>query len=130
MPADYHINTDEGLIAVRIEGQVDLVDLLEHCKDLLANPQFDPGLPQLVDLRGMQLETQIAATKPFSRFIIQQYGPSTSSSIAVVVDPDLNAELCAGIYWLSCTLDNTEMFECYNQALKWLMKREFASQTC
>ncbi len=125
MPADYHINADEGLIAVRIEGQVDLVDSLELCKRLLADPLFDSALPQLIDLRGMQLTLEDSATRPFSSFVTQQY--NTTASVAVVVDPDLDTELCAGIYWLSCTLEHSEMFECYDQALKWLMKREFAN---
>ena len=127
MPADYHINADEGLIALRIEGRVDLVDSLELCKRLLADPLFDPALPQLIDLRGMQLTLEDSATRPFSSFVTRQYGPSTAASVAVVVDPDLNTQLCAGIYWLSCTLAHAEVFECYNHALKWLMKREFAN---
>ena len=128
MSADYHINADEGLIAVRIEGQVDLVEILEFCKRLLADTQFSSGLAQLIDLRGMQLEIADSALRPFSDFVTHRYGPSTNASVAVVVDPDLNAELCAGIYRLSCTLNHSELFEDYDQALKWLMKREFANK--
>ena len=76
----------------------------------------------------MQLEIEDSALGPFSDFVTHRYGPSTNASVAVVVDPDLNAELCAGIYRLSCTLNHSELFEDYDQALKWLMKREFAKQ--
>ena len=128
MSANYHIDENAGLIAVRIEGQVNLVDMLEQCKGLLADPQFDPQLPQLIDLRGMQLELEGSAARPFSSFFTRLYGPSIDASIAIVVDPNLNDELCARIDRLSCALDHTEVFDCYSQALKWLMKREFANK--
>ena len=72
MPTDYHIDVDEGLIALRKEGQVDLVDSLELGKRILADRLFDPALPQFIDLRGMQLKLQHSATGPFSRFVTEQ----------------------------------------------------------
>jgi len=126
MPVAYHISADDGLITVQINSQVDLADLYEIAKSLLNDPQYDPVLPLLLDLRNMQLNIVGAALAPFNQFIISSYGRDRDASIAVVIDQDLDAQRCADIYWLACAVGSAELFEQYDQALKWLIKREFA----
>ncbi len=127
MPASYYINPDEGLITVQIEGDVDLVEVFETARDLYDDAAYDPTLPLLADLRGMRVTLHEAALKPFNRFIISHFGQPRSASIAVVVDQDMDKELYAAVYWLNCAVSIAEMFEDYDMALKWLIRREFAA---
>jgi hypothetical protein len=127
MPSTYHINPDEGLITVKIDGEVDLAEVFETAHGLCEDPAYDPALPLLADLRGMRVALQEAALKPFNRFIISQFGKPRSASIAVVVDQEMDKELCAAVYWLNCAVSVSEMFEDYDLALKWLIRREFAT---
>ena len=127
MPATYHINPDEGLITVQIDGDVDLVDVFETARDLRDDTAYEPTLPLLADLRGMRVKLNAAALKPFNRFIISHFGRPRSTSIAVVVDEDMDKELCAAVYWLNCSINAAEMFDDYDLALKWLIRKEFAA---
>lgn len=127
MSSMFHINTDEGLITVQIREDVDLVDVFETARDLHDHAEYDPALPLLVDLRGMRLVLEEAALKPFNRYIIGHFGKSRSASVAVIVDHEMDKELYAAVYWLNCAVTGCEMFEDYDMALKWLIKREFAT---
>ena len=127
MPADYHINDNDGLITIEVAGNVSVADIYATAKQLLADRQYDPSLPQVVDLRGMQLELQASAIAPFTRFMVARYAPLTRACVAVVIDPELVADICARVYWISCALGNSEVFDNYELALKWIMKQEFAA---
>ena len=127
MASEFHIKPDEGLITVQIQGAVDLVEIFETARDLHDHAEYDPALPLLVDLRGMRLALEQAALKPFNRYIIGHFGKSRSASIAVVVDHEMDNDLCAAVYWLNCAVSGSEMFEDYDLALKWLIRREFAT---
>ena len=56
MAVAYHISADDGLITVQVNSRVDLIELYEVAKSLLNDPQYDPILPLLLDLRNMQLD--------------------------------------------------------------------------
>jgi len=127
MASEFRIKPDEGLVTVQISEQVDLVEIFETARDLHDHADYDPALPLLVDLRDMRLALEEAALKPFNRYIIGHFGKCRSASIAVVVDHDMNKELCAAVYWLNCAVSGCEMFEDYDMALKWLIRREFAT---
>ena len=47
--------------------------------------------------------------------------------MAVVIDSEMSRELVANIYWLACAVGGTEVFDDYDHALKWLIRREFAN---
>ena len=128
MPAAYHINRNDGLITIEVAGNVSLDDVYAHAKDILADPQYDASLPQIMDLRGMELELQSESIVPFTRFMVARYAPQTQACVAVVIDPELEADICARVYWTSCALGNSEVFDDYELALKWLMKQEFAGR--
>ena len=127
MPCGYHMNLDDGLITVDGSDATNFNDLLSVGQDLLADPQFDPNLPQLVDLRGMQVARDSQSSASLRHFAVKAYRPRIHSSVAVVVDDSIASEMLASIYHLICTLEQTELFDHYEQALKWLMWREFAS---
>ena len=47
--------------------------------------------------------------------------------MAAVIDGDMSRDLVAGIYWLACAVGGTEVFDDYDHALKWLIRREFVN---
>jgi len=128
MPCGYHLNLDDGLITVSGAEATNFNELLSVAEDLLADPEFDPSLPHLVDLRGMQVRQDEQSSASLRLFAVKFYRPQVHSSVAVVVDDSITAGLLASIYHLVCTLDQTELFDHYDQALKWLMRREFVAK--
>ncbi len=125
----YHINSDEGLITLRLAGDLDLVEIRERVESLLDDPQYSPHLPQLVDCRGIRPKVDKAELRTFTEFLTARYQTTVSASVAVVVDESLSADQTAGIYWLSCGHACAELFDNYDQALRWLMKREFIAES-
>lgn len=124
MPPGFHIATDDGLISVQVRDEIDLVDLYELAKDVLDDDAYDPALPLVVDLRGMRLTLERDALMPFSRFIMGSF-KGRGGSMAVVIDGDMSRKLSAAVYWLACGVGGTEVFDDYDHAMKWLMRKEF-----
>lgn len=122
MPARYHINHEDEFVAVRLEGEVDLVDVYEICQKLLADPEFDPKLPQLADIRSVQLNLTPGAMRPFLSYVTTKYRPHVTAPIAVVFDGSMDDEFCAGVFRFVCTLSDTEAFDDYALAIKWLLR--------
>lgn len=125
MPPGYHIANDDGLISIQVADEIDLAELYELAKSVLSSTDYAAELPLLADLRGMRLELNRDAAKPFSNFVINNFR-NRPVSMAVVIDGDMNRELSAAIYWLACAVGRTEVFDDYDHALKWLIRREFA----
>ena len=48
--------------------------------------------------------------------------------MAVVIDGEMSRELSAAIYWLACAVGGTEVFDDYDHALRWLIRKEFAAE--
>jgi len=128
MAPAYHIASDDGLITIQVGDSIDLAELYELAKSVLAASDYDPELPLLADLRGMKLDWNHKAREPFSRFVIDRFR-GRPASIAIVLDPDMSDELVAAIYWLSCAIGDAEVFDDYDHALKWLIRREFAHES-
>ena len=126
MAPAYHIASDDGLISIQVSNEIDLAELYELAKSVLSSEDYDPELPLIMDLRGMRLDWHQDATAPFTRFMIDNF-KDRPGSMAVVIDGDMDRDLVAGIYWLACAVGGTEVFDDYDHALKWLIRREFAS---
>ncbi|TDJ42946.1 MAG: hypothetical protein E2O54_00880 [Gammaproteobacteria bacterium] len=122
MSAAYHINAEDEFISFNFADQVNLVDLYELLRDLLADPEFQPAWPQLMDLRNIKLNLMPGALKPFVKYLTGTYSPRIDAAVAVVLDSDMSAELYAGVYRLACSLPGTEVFDDYGQAIKWLLQ--------
>lgn len=125
MPPAYHIANDDGLISIQVSDEIDLVALYELAKDILGSDDYATDLPFLIDLRGMRLEIRPEAAEPFSAFIIDRFR-NRSGSMAVVIDGEMSGTLSAAVYWLACAVGGTEVFDDYDHAIKWLIRREFA----
>ena len=122
MPAQYHINHEDEFVAIRLEGDVDLVAVYELCQTLLSDPEFKPQLPQLVDVRSMKLELTSGAIRPFLNYVTTKYRPHVSARIAVVLDGSMDDDFCAGVFRFVCNLPETEVFDDYALAIKWLLR--------
>jgi hypothetical protein len=126
MAPAYHIASDDGLISIQVAAEIDLVDIYELAKSVLSSDDYDPELPLIMDLRGMRLDWREDATEPFVRFAIDNFR-NRPGSMAAVIDSEMSGDLVAGIYWLACAVGGTEVFDDYDHAMKWLIRREFAN---
>ena len=122
MPAQYHINHEDEFVAIRLESDVDLVAVYELCQALLSDPEFKPQLPQLVDVRSMKLELTPGAIRPFLNYVTTKYRPHVTARIAVVLDGSMDDDFCAGVFRFVCNLPDTEVFDDYALAIKWLLR--------
>ena len=128
MPARYHINHEDEFVAIKFDGEIDLVDAYELCQALLADPNFDPKLPQLADVRDVRLKLTSGAMKPFLRYVTTRYRPSVEAPIAIVLDGAMDDDFCAGVFRFACNLPDTEVFDDYALAIKWLLGNGWASR--
>ncbi len=125
MPLGYHIGTDEGLVTVQGNGEVDLAELVELGRTLLADGDFDPTLPQLLDFRGLRPVATGDHTN-LQAFVHGPYRDGVMAKIAVVIDEHLEVRHAADIFLLTCAVHDAELFSSYDQAVKWLMRQAFA----
>jgi len=123
VPVSYHINKADEFVSFRFEGKIDLVEVYELARGFLADPDFSPDWPHLVDLRGMEVEIQPGAMRPFVKFMLTSYRPSfAAAALALVIDGDRDPEFSAAVYRFTCGLGNAELFEDYAHAISWLLK--------
>ncbi len=125
MPCAYHINLEDGLVTLSGAEDVNANQLLAMGEKMLADPEFDPYLPQLIDFRNLQIDPDRDMSNTIRDFCLKTYRPRVFASIAVVINDSLTARALSNIYHLTCAMDKTELFDQYDQALKWLMRREF-----
>lgn len=126
MSPGFHIASDDGLISIQVRSDIDLAELYELCKSVLTSDDYDPQLPLITDLRGMRLDWRQDANAPFTRFMVENFR-ERPGSMAVVIDNEMSRDLVAGIYWLACAIGGTEVFDDYDHAIKWLIRREFVN---
>jgi len=127
MAIDYHINERDELITLTVNGPVTSSDACARIDALLGDAKFNADLPQLVDLRNAELEGTAADLKEFEQFLLTRYRSRLNASVAVVVNTQWDEEACAQAFWLCCSLYRAELFDGWNQACKWLIKKEFTA---
>jgi hypothetical protein len=126
MPAEYHINERDDLITLRLRGAVDATEARACAEALLADPAFSPQLPQLIDLREAEPNGAAGEATSFEEYLLDHYRPRIEASVAVVINREWDYDMCAWVYWLCCALQHAELFDDWNQACKWLIKKEFS----
>jgi len=119
--ATYHINGDDRLVSLRLQGAVDTAELVALGEKLLSDPDFQPAWPQLVDLRQFDLKLTRGINPVLAEYLNTEYLPRLSGNIAVMVNESISAEDCAEAYKLACPMDNTEVFDDYAHAIRWLL---------
>ena len=127
MPFGYHINPEEGLVTITGDGIVMPNEACQVLTELQTHACYDDALPHLIDLRTLA----VAQHDPFElqaleRFLLTRYRPNVSASVAVVVDGALDRFSLAAIFHLVCRAPQTELFDYFDHALRWLIKHEFA----
>lgn len=127
MSSGYHINADDGLISIHGTADATITEAMDVGRQLLTDPEFDPRLPHLIDFRGLHLEVAGKEAAEFATFALNHYRPAVSASVAIVVDDSLDRHALAALYHLICRMSPAELFDNYEQALKWLMRLEFAN---
>lgn len=127
MAIEYHINERDELITVTVSGTVSTSEACVRIDELLNDARFNSDLPQLVDLRTASIEGSKEELEHFEKFLLGDYRPQLNASVAIVVNPDWDEETCAQAFWLSCALHHAELFDGWNQACKWLIKKEFTT---
>lgn len=128
MAIEYHSNSDDELTTIRVTGEVTLVEMLERAREMLSDPAFDSTLPALFDVRGLEMSLDSETPDQwlrFTRFIRERQGDLVGNSMAVLVDAELDPDICADIHWLCCAVAGTELFDSYDLAVRWLYRREF-----
>lgn len=125
MSIDYHINPDDGLISMRADAALTIAELHSCGESLLADQAFQPELPVLIDLRGANLE-QLCAGETLAPVFTRRFNRSVRGSVAVLVASDHSSNQLADVYRMICALEQAELFEDYDHALRWLIRREFA----
>ena len=125
MSVEYHINLRDELITLTASGDVSSSEACVCIDEMLNDAEFDPTLPQLVDLRTALPVGSDADLGNFERVLLGDYGPRLNASVAIVVNAEWTEDQCAKAFWLSCALHRAELFDDWNQACKWLIKREF-----
>jgi len=129
MPCAYHIAPEDGLIIIKGSNPMTLTQMEETGRQLLQDPKFDPHLAQIVDFRDVDLPRDYEANQDVGNFLTKTYSETVQVSIAVVVNGEQAPIGIAELYKLVCTMDNTELFDNYDHAMRWLMRREFVQQT-
>jgi hypothetical protein len=127
MVLDYHISPDEGLITIQGAGDVNLCDIARLGRSLLGDDAYDPRLPQLLDFRGLRPVAE-GNLDDLRSFVHGPYRDRVAGNVAVVIDDHLEHHHGADIFLLTCAIHQAELFSDYDQALKWLMRRAFATQ--
>jgi len=126
VPLDYHISPDQGLITISGDGDVSLGALTELGQSLLGDEEYDPRLPQLLDFRGLRPLPE-GTLDELRAFVLGPYRDAVTGNVAVVIDDHLENHHAADIFLLTCAIHQAELFSDYDQALKWLMRRAFAT---
>ncbi len=126
MPLQFPCNPEEGLTTVNGTGPATWDCLLQGLQELLNLAQDNVSLPHLIDLRGFDLELETTEMEPFGEFFALRFANQITGSIALVIADSLAAPECAKFYRIASSVGHCELFDDYNHAMRWLMKREFA----
>ena len=122
MAAEYHINSEDEFVTIQLEGAGDLDKVWALCQTLLEDPNYNPEWPQLVDVRGIQLALKSGDMRSFARYVLTEYRPRVTAPIAVVLDGSMDDVACADVFRFVCSMPNTEVFDDYALAIKWLIR--------
>jgi hypothetical protein len=118
MPASYRIDVARRLVLSRAWGVFTVQDLFEHYTTLAADPAFDPGFSQLVDLRDVE---EVGMTRSDIRRHALERLFGSSSRRALVVSSDAHYEL-ARVYgaFAEYASQKVHVFRDMHDAAHWL----------
>ncbi|MEM7219686.1 MAG: hypothetical protein AAF515_15055 [Pseudomonadota bacterium] len=106
---------------VRISDEVTPTGLSEAVAALLADPAFDGGEPQIWDLRDARFGAPDSTGREARDVLGAELAPRIEAPLAVVVNPEWDADTSASVYWLFCALPAAELFDDWDQGCRWLL---------
>jgi hypothetical protein len=122
MPIHYRIDRKHDVIFVVGEGDLALADVAAYCRGVVEEPDYRPGLNELVDFRGVTYESVSSADlrklREVNRALSDKVG---SSRLAYVVSDDLGFGL--GRMFMALSDDSKiehRVFRELAEARKWL----------
>lgn len=125
VPISFHINAEDGLINLQADAALTSAELHRCGERLLAADHFDPSLPQLIDLRAAKLNALCSDDEPAIRALVERYNEQVDGSVAVLIDASEAGEHLADAYRVTCALPRAELFDRYDEAMRWLIKQAF-----
>ena len=118
MPATYRIDVARRLVLSRAWGVFTAQDLYDHYNTLAADPVFDPGFSQLVDLRDVErvdMEPSIIQRHAL------EYLFGGGSQRALVTSSDVEYQLARMYASIAAYVpQNVRVFREMNEAEQWL----------
>lgn len=127
MTLRFHSNQEEGLTTINGDGPVTWDCLHEVLQELLDSGEEHATLPHVIDLRAADIDFSDTTMDIFGEFFAVRFGAEVTGSIAIVIKDGLDPDICAMFYKVASSVDHTELFDDYNHAMRWLMRREFAN---
>lgn len=127
MPLKFHSNQEEGLTIINGDGPMTWDSLHQVLQDLLDSGEDHTTLPHIIDLREVEVDFDTTTMEPFGEFFAVRFGKEVVGSVAIVIKDGMTAEDCAKFYKVASSIDHAELFDDYNHAMRWLMRREFAT---
>ena len=118
MPAKYRIDVARRLVLSRAWGVFTAQDLYDHYNSLAADPAFDPGFSQLVDLRDVE---RVDMEPSVIRRHALEYLFSSGTQRALVTSSDVEYHL-ARMYktFAEYVPQNVRVFRDMHDAEQWL----------
>ncbi|MEO8353280.1 MAG: hypothetical protein ABI680_16245 [Chthoniobacteraceae bacterium] len=119
MPADFHIDTERGIVFTKVTGVFGTAEVLDHMDRLTKHPGFRPEFNQLIDFREI---SRVVLSNEEIRGLARRTIFSSHSHRAYVVASDLQYGLCRmfATYRELSGEDGIQIFREMSEALEWL----------
>jgi hypothetical protein len=119
----YHIDLDEHLVTVSAHESLQPGDMESLADTLIADPLFAADMAQLLDLRQAAINIHDEHARLLAGYLLKNYNPAIRGNIAVVIDPNLTPADTARMFRVTCALERAELFEDFDMAVKWLVRK-------
>jgi hypothetical protein len=123
VPISYAIDAKQRYVYTTVSGTIDLTEVLNHRRDLLADPAFAPDMPELADARTLK----VVDFPPSSLSVVVQQDllmserMATTFRVALLLEDDRFFDLARGYERLSMPYGNdVAVFRDLESARRWL----------
>ena len=127
VPAHFNVDSERRLVTVRFDSEVTLQDVVQYLESLKANPAFDPGFSELVDLtQVMSSEVDFQAAMMLSH----EVDPFSRKARRAFVAPRVATFRTVRMYQMARGDDGSiAVFRTMDEAKHWLNIKQSASGT-
>ncbi|HXA14507.1 MAG TPA: hypothetical protein VNW23_05215 [Opitutaceae bacterium] len=119
MPADFHIDTQHGVVYAKATGVFSHAEVLAYRARLLSHPDFRPGLNELADYREVaKMALSSAEVEELARDTI--YSAHSKRAFVVASDLQFGLSRMFGAYRKIAGDQEIMVFRTMAEALSWL----------